>query len=112
MHVSVNDKNNDDILGFSIGKLGLCFHKTIDTFRYVTGGPDVVLSQAGRMVRCAAQSSDKKNWEKLPSAFSIQSQNNICVFVRRAAVWKATFVIQTNSQSINLAELIVSLTVT
>jgi hypothetical protein len=106
-----NDKNNDDILRFPIGKIGLCFHKMIDTVRYLTEGPKDVLSQTERKVRCTGNSSDKKSLGKLPPAFSTQSQNNFCIFARRTTVWKANIVIETNSQSSDLVKLIISLTV-
>ena len=55
IHVSVNDTINDDILRFPFCKVGLSFHKTIDILTYITEGPEVVLPQAGRKVRCAAK---------------------------------------------------------
>jgi hypothetical protein len=48
---------------FPINRLGLHFHKTIDTLWYLTMGPEVGLSQAVPKVNFAAQSSDKKTGE-------------------------------------------------
>jgi hypothetical protein len=59
-HVSVNDKNNDDILRFPNGNIGLYSHKRLDTLSFLTAGPEVLLSSAGRKVRYAAHSSDNK----------------------------------------------------
>jgi hypothetical protein len=58
IHVCVNDTNNDDISCYQITRLGLYFHNTVETLRYLTMGPEGGLSQGAQKLGCAAQCAE------------------------------------------------------
>ena len=70
----MNDTNNDDISRFPLSRLGLYFHNTINTLRYLTLGPEIGASHGVQKVGCAGQSSDKKTGESYnpPSALNLR----------------------------------------
>ena len=55
IHVCVND----DVSSFPVTTLRLYFHNTIDVLKHLTADVEVGLSHAVKLVRCAAQNSDK-----------------------------------------------------
>jgi len=85
----VNDTNKHEVSTFPITRLDLQFHKTTDTLRYLTTGPEVGMSQTVQRVRGAAQNSDKKTGESYHPTLALSHRVTVLFFTWCAAVWKA-----------------------